>query len=58
MFSSGIMSARWDLHTTLPTDRELEDKFFWLVSPVLGKTNADALKNLIMNFEREKVLQS
>jgi 2-methylcitrate dehydratase PrpD len=54
VFSSGIMSARWDLHTTLPTDRELEDKFSWLVSPVLGKTNADALKNLVMNFEREK----
>ncbi len=56
LFSSGVMSARWDLHTTLPTDQELEDKFLWLVSPVLGKSNATALKNLVMDFNREKNL--
>ncbi|MCP4720863.1 MAG: MmgE/PrpD family protein [Desulfobacteraceae bacterium] len=53
-FSSGVMSARWDPHTTFPTDQELEDKFLWLTSPVLGRTNANSLKNLVMNFEREK----
>lgn len=56
LFSSGVMSARWDLSTTLPTDQELEDKFLWLVSPVLGKSNAAALKNLVANFDREKNL--
>ncbi len=56
LFSSGVMSARWDIHTTLPTDQELEEKFLWLVSPVLGKSNATALKNLVMDFNREKNL--
>jgi 2-methylcitrate dehydratase PrpD len=56
LFSSGVMSARWDTHTILPTDQELEDKFLWLVSPVLGKSNATDLKNLVMNFNREKNL--
>ena len=55
-FSSGVMPARWDIHTTPPTDQELEDKFLWLVSPVLGKSNATALKNLVMNFNQEKNL--
>ncbi len=56
IFSSGEMSARWDPHSILPTDKELEDKFLWLTSPVIGKTNAITLKNLIMNFDREKNL--
>ncbi len=56
IFSSGVMSARWDLHTTLPTDPELEDKFLWLVSPVLGKSKATVLKNLVANFDQEKNL--
>jgi 2-methylcitrate dehydratase PrpD len=56
VFSSGIMSARWDPHSTFPTDRELENKFLWLVSPVLGKTKADALVSLIWDFEREEKL--
>lgn len=55
-FSSGVMPARWDIHTTPPTDQELEDKFLWLVSPVLGKSNATALKSLVMNFNQEKNL--
>ncbi len=55
-FSSGVMSARWDLHSTLPTDQELEDKFLWLTIPVLGQTCANDLKNLIMDFEQEKSL--
>ena len=56
VFSSGEMSARWDLHSKLPTDQELEEKFLWLASPVLGKTNAKALRDLIMNFDREENL--
>jgi len=56
IFSSGVMSARWDTHTKLPTDLELTDKFLWLVSPVIGKIKAESLINLIWNFDREETL--
>ncbi len=56
LFSSGVMSARWDPHTTFPTDMELEKKFLWLTSPVLGKTQAESLVNLIWAFDREENL--
>lgn len=56
-FLSGEMSARWDAHSA-PSDRELEVKFLWLTSPVLGKTSASALKDMIMNFDREKGLDN
>ncbi|MEN8212023.1 MAG: MmgE/PrpD family protein, partial [Thermodesulfobacteriota bacterium] len=35
-FCSGVMSARWDPHTTFPTDQELENKFLWLTTDILG----------------------
>jgi 2-methylcitrate dehydratase PrpD len=56
VFFSGVMSARWDTHSTLPTDLELENKFLWLVSPVIGKTKAESLVSLIRNFDREETL--
>lgn len=55
-FNSGIMSARWDIHSTLPTDTELTDKFTWLAAPVLGADKADTLAALVMGLEREKSL--
>jgi len=55
-FCSGVMSARWDTHSTLPTDLELENKFLWLSSPVIGKIKAESLVNLIWNFDREERL--
>ena len=55
-FSSGVMSARWDPHTTFPTDMELEKKFLWLTSPVLGRTQAESLVNLIWNFDLQETL--
>jgi len=55
-YSSGIMSARWDPHSTLPTDQELEDKFLWLTAPVLGQIQAKSLVTLIWNFEQEEEL--
>jgi 2-methylcitrate dehydratase PrpD len=58
VFSSGVMSARWDPYTTFPTDQELEKKFYWLVEPVLGKDKADALINLIRHFDREEKLDN
>ncbi len=56
VFSSGMMSARWDTHSTLPTDLELENKFLWLTSPVIGKTKAESLVSLIRDFDREETL--
>ena len=35
---------------------ELEKKFLWLTSPVLGKTQAESLVRLIWNFELEDSL--
>ena len=58
LFSSGVMSARWDPHTTFPTDMELEKKFLWLTSPVLGKSQAESLVNLIWNFDLEETLDN
>ena len=58
VFSSGIISARWDVHSTLPTNQELENKFLWLATPVLDKTKAKALVNLIWNFDKEDKLDT
>jgi len=56
IFSSGVMSARWDTHSILPTDLELENKFLWLTAPVIGKTKAESLADLIKDFDREETL--
>ena len=56
IFSSGVMSAKWDPQTIFPTDPELENKFLWLTSPVIGEAKANALASLIWNFDREKKL--
>lgn len=53
---SGVMSARWDTATVLPTDGELTDKFRWLVEPVLGPEKADALEAAVWALDREKSL--
>jgi 2-methylcitrate dehydratase PrpD len=51
IFSSGRMEALWEPPDTLPTDQALEEKFFWLAGPVIGKKNARKLKDLIWEFE-------
>ncbi|MCP4670949.1 MAG: MmgE/PrpD family protein, partial [Desulfobacula sp.] len=58
VFSSGVMSARWDIHSTLPTNKELENKFLWLTTPVLGETRAASLVKLIWNFDKEDTLDT
>jgi 2-methylcitrate dehydratase PrpD len=55
---SGVMSARWDPHTAFPDDQELEDKFLWLTSPVIGKRQAKGLKELIWKFDQEQNLDN
>jgi 2-methylcitrate dehydratase PrpD len=54
VFLSGVMSAKWDTHSKLPTDLELKNKFLWLTSPVIGKINAESLVELIQNFDNEE----
>jgi 2-methylcitrate dehydratase PrpD len=58
VYNSGVMAARWDAHDNAPTDSELEQKFFWLVTPILGKTGTNALVNLIQSFEQEEKLNA
>ncbi|WP_022666694.1 MmgE/PrpD family protein [Desulfospira joergensenii] len=55
-FSSGIMSARWDIHTALPTDRELTEKFIWLAGPVIGEDRARKIEEMIFSFQEQKNL--
>jgi 2-methylcitrate dehydratase PrpD len=43
IFRSGRMEARWEPPDSLPSDTELEQKFRWLVAPVIGAERADAL---------------
>jgi len=49
--SSGIMSARWDPGSGAPTDEKLEEKFIWLVKPVLGEKKVKKLVKMIWKFE-------
>lgn len=51
-YQSGDLSPRWGLDTVLPTDQELEDKFKWIVKPVVGRDNTDKLVRLIWNLEQ------
>jgi 2-methylcitrate dehydratase PrpD len=49
--ASGQVQPRWEPPHTLPTDSELENKFRWLVSPVLGDTSAGKLVDLVWHLE-------
>jgi 2-methylcitrate dehydratase PrpD len=49
--SSGRVEAQWEPPDTLPTDAELEDKFVWLVEPVLGEAKTRQLLTTVWNFE-------
>jgi len=51
-FVSGTMKARWEPPSTLPTDAELEKKFYWLVEPVLGSSRTETLVSTIWEFEK------
>jgi hypothetical protein len=49
--------AIWEPPDTLPTAAELEQKFRWLVGPVLGDDQALALAELIWHFEQVEDVQ-
>ena len=44
--SSGRVEAQWEPPDPLPTDAELEDKFVWLVEPVLGEAKVSSSKQM------------
>lgn len=54
-YFSGVVTARWDAHISPPSDKELEDKFLWLVVPVLGKAKAEKLITTIWQFEEQDI---
>lgn len=52
IFNSGPVEAMWEPPDTLPSDSELEEKFHWLVDPVLGQEKADPLAALIWDLDK------
>ncbi|MCG8636287.1 MAG: MmgE/PrpD family protein [Desulfobacterales bacterium] len=55
VFTSGIMSARWDAACP-PEDQELKAKFAWLAEPVLGASKTKKLMTAVMGLERAENL--
>jgi 2-methylcitrate dehydratase PrpD len=51
ILSSGWVAPRWEPPDTLPTDHELEAKFLWLTSPVLGEIASKKLMDFIWHFD-------
>ncbi len=51
-YSSGRIEALWEPPDTLPSDAELEEKFLWLTSPVIGEDAARKLADQIWAAER------
>jgi 2-methylcitrate dehydratase PrpD len=49
--ASGRMGPRWEPPDSLPTDAELEAKFRWLVTPVLGAAAVGGIVDRIWHFE-------
>lgn len=52
IFNSGPVEAMWEPPDTLPSDSELEEKFHWLVDPVLGQEKSDTLAALIWDLDK------
>jgi 2-methylcitrate dehydratase PrpD len=49
---SGRIEAFWEPPDTLPTDLDLENKFCWLIVPVLGKMRAEKLVEQIWSADQ------
>ena len=52
IFNSGPVEAMWEPPDTLPSDSELEEKFHWLVDPILGQEKTDPLAALIWDLDK------
>jgi 2-methylcitrate dehydratase PrpD len=55
IFTSGVMSARWDTASTLPANDELSAKFHWLAAPVVGIAKARQIESLVWRFDEHRV---
>jgi hypothetical protein len=51
-FSSGTVEARWEPPTDPPSDADLEEKFTWLTTPVLGTEQSRKLCDLIWQLDQ------
>jgi len=51
VFSSGILSARWDPSNRLPTDAKISEKFHRLVTPILGDKKTARLEERIWHLD-------
>ena len=56
VYRSGRIEALWEPPDTLPSDAELEKKFFWLVGPVIGAGKAEKLTAALWSADRWKSL--
>lgn len=52
IYRSGRIEALWEPPDTLPSDGELETKFFWLANPVIGPMKANELVEQIWSADR------
>ena len=50
-YDPGAVEARWEPPDTLPSDEELKEKSMWLTAPVLGRSQAHDLLELIWKFD-------
>jgi 2-methylcitrate dehydratase PrpD len=50
-FDSGAVEAPWEPPDTLPSDEELKEKSLWLTAPLLGRSQAHELLELIWKFD-------
>ena len=58
IFRSGRIEALWEPPDTLPSDAELEAKFLWLTTPVIGKTKAERLIETIRTLDELPSMES
>jgi hypothetical protein len=52
LFTSGPVEASWEPPHSLPSDAELEEKFYWLVDPLLGSPNTKMITSLTWELEK------
>jgi 2-methylcitrate dehydratase PrpD len=53
VFDSGVVDARWGVPADRPTDLDLIEKFHMVTEPVLGRTRAQELQDMVWNLEQE-----
>ncbi len=52
-YGSGAVEPRWEPPNS-PSDKELEEKFYWLVEPIFGRKQVEKLVELIWSLEQHE----